>query len=216
MIRVLIADDQALMRSGLRMILDGQPDMEVIGEAADGHDALSQTREKAPDVVLMDIRMPKLDGLEATRRLRQAGAPPPRIVILTTFDLDDYVYDALRAGATGFLLKSAPPHQLADGIRAAHGGEALLSPEITRRLIERFVNRPPPNSTRPPEMMDLTARELDVLILIARGLTNNEIAQHLVVSDTTVKTHVNHILTKLRLRDRVQAVILAYRTGLVD
>jgi DNA-binding NarL/FixJ family response regulator len=216
MIRVLIADDQALMRSGLRMILDGQPDMEVVGEAENGHDALAQAREKQPDVVLMDIRMPKLDGLEATRRLRQAGAPPPRIVILTTFDLDDYVYDALRSGATGFLLKSAPPQQLADGIRAAHGGDALLAPEITRRLIERFVRRPPPGDATPPELVDLTPRELEVLALIAQGLTNAEIAERLVLSDTTIKTHVNHILTKLRLRDRVQAVILAYRSGLAD
>jgi DNA-binding NarL/FixJ family response regulator len=216
MIRVLIADDQALMRGGLRMILDAQPDLEVVGEAVDGHDALAQTREQRPDVVLMDIRMPKLDGLEATRRLRQAGAPPPCVVILTTFDLDDYVYDALRAGATGFLLKSAPPQQLAEGIRAAHSGEALLAPEITRRLIERFVNRPPPNQTRPPELAGLTPREVEVLTLIAHGLTNAEIAACLVLSHTTVKSHVNHILTKLRLRDRVQAVILAYRSGLVD
>ena len=215
-IRVLIADDQALMRSGLRMLIDEQPDLETIGEAADGHDALAQARAHRPDVVLMDIRMPRLDGLEATRRLHQAGAPPPRVVILTTFDLDDYVYEALRAGATGFLLKTAPPQQLVDGIRAAHGGEALLAPEITRRLIERFVRRPPPGATRPPELDDLTPRELEVLTLIARGMTNAEIAHHLVLSDTTVKSHVNHILTKLRLRDRVQAVILAYRSGLID
>jgi DNA-binding NarL/FixJ family response regulator len=215
-IRVVIADDQALMRSGLRLILDAQPDIEVIGEAVDGHDALAQCREHHPDVVLMDIRMPRLDGLEATRRLGQAGAPPPRVVILTTFDLDDYVYDALRAGATGFLLKTAPPEQLADGIRAAHAGDALLAPEITRRMIERFVSRPRPGTATPPELGDLTPRELEVLTLMAEGLSNAEIAARLVLGDTTIKSHVNHILTKLRLRDRVQAVILAYRSGLVD
>jgi DNA-binding NarL/FixJ family response regulator len=216
MIRVLIADDQALMRGGLRMILDAQPDIEVVGEAVDGHDALAQCREQPPDVVLMDIRMPKLDGLEATRRLRQAGAPPPHVVILTTFDLDEYVYEALRAGATGFLLKSAPPQQLADGIRAAHAGDSLLAPEITRRLIERFVSRPAPNAAHAPELADLTPRELEVLMLVGEGLTNGEIAARLVLSEATIKTHVNHILTKLRLRDRVQAVILAYRSGLVE
>ena len=216
MIRVLIADDQSLMRSGLRMLLDAQPDLEVVAEAADGHQALALIRERRPDVVLMDIRMPKLDGLEATRRLRQAGAPPPRVVILTTFDLDDYVYEALHAGATGFLLKSAPPQQLVDGIRAAHSGDALLAPEITRRLIARFINRPPPTSGRPPELAELSPREVEVLTLVAQGLTNPEIAERLVLSEATVKSHVNHILTKLRLRDRVQAVILAYRTALVE
>jgi DNA-binding NarL/FixJ family response regulator len=216
LIRVLIADDQSLMRSGLRMLLDAQTDLEVVAEAADGHEALALIREQHPDVVLMDIRMPKLDGLEATRRLRQAGAPPPRVVILTTFDLDDYVYEALHAGATGFLLKSAPPQQLADGIRAAHSGDALLAPEITRRLIERFIHRPPATSARPPELAELSPRELEVLALVGKGLTNPEIAECLVLSEATVKSHVNHILSKLRLRDRVQAVILAYRCRLVE
>jgi DNA-binding NarL/FixJ family response regulator len=216
MIRVLIADDQALMRSGLRMLLDAQPDLTVIGEAVDGNDALAQASEQRRDVILLDIRMPQLDGLEATRRLRQAGAPPPRVVILTTFDLDDYVYEALQAGATGFLLKSAPPDQLAEGIRAAHHGDSLLAPEITRRLIERFIKRPPPSSTRPSELDDLSPREIEVLLLLAQGLTNAEIAARLFLSEATIKSHVNHILTKLRLRDRVSAVILAYRSGLVE
>ena len=216
MIRILIADDQALVRAGLRMILDAQPGLEVIGEAGDGREALAQCRELAPDLVLMDIRMPGMDGLEATRRLLGLAGPAPKVIVLTTFDTDDYVYEAIRAGASGFLLKSAPPEQLADGVRAVIAGDALLAPEITRRLLERFIQRPPPSQTTPPELHDLTPRELEVLRLIAGGRSNAEIAAALVLSEATIKTHVNHILTKLRLRDRVQAVALAYRTGLMD
>jgi DNA-binding NarL/FixJ family response regulator len=215
MIRVLIADDQALVRAGLRMILDAQPDLEVVGEAGDGREALQRARELSPDLVLMDIRMPGVDGLEATRRLLGSGSGP-KVIVLTTFDTDDYVYEAIRAGASGFLLKSAPPQQLADGVRAVMDGDALLAPEITRRLLDRFIQRPPPSLATPPELHDLTPRELEVLRLIAEGRSNAEIAAALVLSEATVKTHVNHILTKLRLRDRVQAVALAYRTGLMD
>ena len=213
MIRILIADDQALVRAGLRMILDAQGDLEVIGEAGDGREALQQCRELEPDLVLMDIRMPGMDGLEATRRLGDSG---PKVIVLTTFDTDEYVYEAIRAGASGFLLKSAPPEQLADGVRAVRAGDALLAPEITRRLLERFIERPPPGMTAPPELEDLTPREVEVLRLIADGRSNAEIAAALVLSEATIKTHVNHILTKLRLRDRVQAVALAYRSGLMD
>jgi DNA-binding NarL/FixJ family response regulator len=216
MIRVLIADDQALVRGGLRMILDAQRDIEVVGEATDGRDALSKTRELSPDIVLMDIRMPGLDGLEATRRLLSAAGPAPKVVVLTTFDSDDYVYEAIHAGATGFLLKSAPPPQLVAGIRAAMTGDALLAPEITRRLLERFIQRPHPSARTPPELNELTNRELEVLRLIANGQSNAEIAAALFLTEATIKTHVNHILTKLRLRDRVQAVALAYRSGLMD
>ena len=216
MIRILIADDQALVRAGLRMILDAQPDLEVIGEAEDGRAALQHCRELAPDLVLMDIRMPDVDGLEATRRLLSLSEPVPKVVVLTTFDTDDYVYEAIRAGASGFMLKSAPPEQLAEGVRAVMAGDALLAPEITRRLLDRFIQRPPPSLTTPPELHDLTPRELEVLRLIAGGRSNAEIAAALVLSEATIKTHVNHILTKLRLRDRVQAVALAYRTGLMD
>ena len=216
MIRILIADDQALVRAGLRMILDAQADLEVLGEAGDGREALQLCRELSPDVVLMDIRMPGVDGLEATRRLLGGSGPAPKVIVLTTFDTDDYVYEAIRAGASGFLLKSAPPEQLADGVRAVMAGDALLAPEITRRLLERFVKRPPPGAAAPPELEDLTAREVEVLRLIAEGRSNAEIAADLVLSEATVKTHVNHILTKLRLRDRVQAVALAYRSGLMD
>jgi DNA-binding NarL/FixJ family response regulator len=215
MIRVLIADDQALVRGGFRMILEAQKDMEVVGEAGDGRDALTQARELRPDVVLMDIRMPELDGVEATRRLLsdQDGI---RVLILTTFDLDEYVYEAMKAGASGFLLKDVRPEGLAEAVRVVAAGEALLAPTITRRLIEGFVRRAPPGSGVPAELTDLTERELDVLKLVARGLSNAEIASSLVVSEATVKTHVTHILTKLRLRDRVQAVVLAYESGLVQ
>ena len=213
MIRILIADDQALVRAGLRMILDAQGDLEVIGEAGDGREALQQCRELEPDLVLMDIRMPGVDGLEATRRLGDSG---PKVIVLTTFDTDEYVYEAIRAGASGFLLKSAPPEQLADGVRAVMAGDALLAPEITRRLLERFIRRPPPSGAVPPQVAELTPRELEVLRLIADGRSNAEIAAALVLSEATIKTHVNHILTKLRLRDRVQAVALAYRSGLMD
>ena len=213
MIRVLIADDQALVRGGFRMILDAQKDIEVVGEAADGQEAVVQARELRPDVVLMDIRMPKVDGIEATRRLSDGDSP--RVLMLTTFDLDEYVYAAMKAGASGFLLKDVRPEQLADAVRVVAAGEALLAPAITRRLIEEFVRRPAPGSA-PAEIAELTDRELEVLKLIARGLSNSGIASMLFVSEATVKTHVTHILAKLRLRDRVQAVVLAYESGLVE
>jgi DNA-binding NarL/FixJ family response regulator len=213
--RIVIADDQALVRGGLRMILDAQPDLEVVGEAVDGREALHQARELSPDLVLMDVRMPELDGLETTRRLLDRD-PSAKVIVLTTFDLDDYVYEAIRAGASGFLLKSAPPQQLIAGIRTVMAGDALLAPEITRRLLDRFVARPPRPTGVPPDFADLSERELEVLRLIADGRSNAEIAVHLYISEATVKTHVTHILTKLRLRDRVQAVALAYRTGLMD
>ena len=215
MIRVLIADDQALVRGGFRMILDAQADIEVVGEAADGRQALARARELQPDIVLMDIRMPELDGLQATRRLLH-GNGATRVLILTTFDLDEYVYEALKAGASGFLVKDVRPEQLADAVRVVATGEALLAPTITRRLIEQFVRRPPPTSGAPPELSELSERELEVLKLIARGLTNSEIAESLFVTNATVKTHVTHILTKLTLRDRVQAVVVAYESGLVQ
>jgi DNA-binding NarL/FixJ family response regulator len=214
--RILLADDQALVRGGLRMILDAQPDLEVVGEATDGREALQQARELSPQLVLMDVRMPELDGLETTRRLLSHHEPSPKVIVLTTFDLDDYVYDAIRAGASGFLLKSAPPQQLVEGIRTVMAGDALLSPEITRRLLDRFISRPPPPTGTPPELAELSQRELEVLRLIADGCSNAEIAATLFLSEATIKTHVTHILTKLRLRDRVQAVALAYRTGLMD
>jgi DNA-binding NarL/FixJ family response regulator len=214
-IRVLVADDQALVRGGFRMILDAQKDIEVVAEAEDGREALARARELSPDVVLMDIRMPELDGLEATRRLL-AGGGGPRVLILTTFDADEYVYDAMKAGASGFLLKDVRPEQLADAVRTVAAGDALLAPAITRRLVEQFVRRPPPGSARPTELAQLTERELDVLVLVARGLSNNEIASALFLTEATVKTHLTHILAKLSLRDRVQAVVVAYESGLVQ
>jgi DNA-binding NarL/FixJ family response regulator len=213
-IRVLIADDQALVRGGFRLILETQNDINVVGEAQDGEDALAQARGLRPDVVLMDIRMPKLDGLEATRRLL-SGDGESRVLVLTTLDADEYVYEAMKAGASGFLLKDVRPEQLADAVRVVASGDALLAPAITRRLIEDFVRRPPPGSGPPVELAELSKRELDVLKLIAQGLSNAEIAASLFLSEATVKTHVTHILGKLRLRDRVQAVVLAYECGLV-
>jgi DNA-binding NarL/FixJ family response regulator len=213
-IRVLIADDQALLRGGFRMILESQHDLEVVGEAADGHEALALARELSPDVVLMDIRMPELDGLEAARRLL-ADSDSPRVLMLTTFDENEYVYEAMKAGASGFLLKEIQPEQLAEAVRVAAAGDALLAPSITRRLIEEFVSRPPPGSGPPAELEELTDRELEVLKLIARGLSNAEIASSLFLSEATVKTHVTHVLAKLGLRDRVQVVVLAYESGLV-
>jgi len=198
------------------MILDAQPDMTVVGEAADGQEVLRLVDELKPDPVLMDVQMPGLDGITATRRILQSVTGAPRVLVLTTFDLDEYVYEAIRAGASGFLLKTAPPHQLIDGVHAVMAGDALLAPQITRRLLDRFTERPPPVAGRPPELAELTPRELDVLQLIANGNSNAEIAASLVLSEATIKSHVNHILTKLRLRDRVQAVALAYRTGLMD
>jgi DNA-binding NarL/FixJ family response regulator len=215
-IGVLIADDQALVRTGFRMILSAEEDIEVVGEAVDGREAVALARELNPDVVLMDIRMPELDGIEATRRIVERAADGgPRILMLTTFDLNEYVYKALRAGASGFLLKDVPAQQLAAGVRMVAAGEALLAPSITRRLIEEFAATPeaaPP----PPGLDELTPRELEVFRLIARGLSNAEIADELVVSDATVKSHVAHVLMKLNLRDRVQAVVLAYEAGVVS
>jgi DNA-binding NarL/FixJ family response regulator len=211
---VVIADDQTLVRDGFRMILAAQADLEVLAEAGDGEAAVACVAEHRPDVVLMDVRMPKLDGIEATRRIVEQ-ALPTRVLVLTTFDTDEVVYDAMKAGASGFLLKSAPTARLLDAVRTISAGDALLEPSITRRLIEDFVRRPPPGQTVPPETDGLTYRELEVLRLIARGLSNSEIAAQLVVSEATVKSHVNRLLTKLALRDRVQAVVFAYETGLV-
>jgi DNA-binding NarL/FixJ family response regulator len=213
-IRVLLADDQELVRSGFRLILELADDVEVVGEAADGREAVRLAKELEPDVVLMDVRMPELDGIEATHRLRQAGVAA-RVLVLTTFDLDEYVYEAMRAGASGFLLKDVPRDQLVTGVRTAARGDALLAPVITQRLIERFVRRPP-GAVVPERFDELSARELEVLRLVARGLSNAEIAAELVVGDSTVKTHVAHILQKLALRDRVQAVVLAYESGVVQ
>jgi DNA-binding NarL/FixJ family response regulator len=210
-IKVLIADDQALVRTGFRKILESEPDLEVVGEAGDGGEAVEAALLLRPDVVLMDIRMPRLDGLEATRRL----AGKTRVLVLTTFDLNEYVYEALRAGASGFLLKDAPADQLVTAIRVIAAGEALLAPSITRRLIEEFARRPPSNA-RPAELEALSPRELEVLRLVAGGLSNAEIASELYVGDATVKTHVSRILQKLNLRDRVQAVVLAYESGLLQ
>lgn len=217
-IRVLVVDDQALVRAGFRMILEAEPDLEVVGEAADGLEALDAIVTTRPDVVLMDIRMPRLDGVEATGRIAGLGLPVvPRVVILTTFDLDEYVFAALRNGASGFLLKDAPPDALIDAIRSVAGGDALLAPSVTRRLIEDYVQRPRPSVplTPPPGLADLTERELEVLRHLARGLSNAEIAATLYLGETTVKTHVGRVLSKLALRDRVQAVVLAYEAGLV-
>jgi DNA-binding NarL/FixJ family response regulator len=215
-IRVLVADDQSLVRTGFRMILEAEEDIEVVGEAADGAEAVDAARELGPDVVLMDVRMPNVDGLEATRRLLAGGDTDARILILTTFDLDEYVYEALRAGASGFLLKDTPPEQLVDAIRVVAAGDALLSPAITRRVIAEFVRRPPDSVRKPSAALEeLTARELEMLRYVARGLSNAEIAKEAFVSETTVKTHVAHILMKLRLRDRVQAVVFAYENGVV-
>jgi DNA-binding NarL/FixJ family response regulator len=215
-IRVLVADDQALVRGGFRMILDAQPDIEVCAEAGDGREALSAAEESKPDVVLMDIRMPEVDGIEATRSLLARPGRAPRVLMLTTFDLDEYVYEALRAGASGFMLKDIDPPDLIHAVRVVSGGEALLAPAITRRLIEEYTRRPRPGSNPPASLELLTARELDVMQLIARGLTNAEIGAELFLSPATAKTHVARILSKLDLRDRVQAVVLAYETGLVQ
>jgi DNA-binding NarL/FixJ family response regulator len=211
---VLIADDQTLVRAGFRMILEAEPDLRVVAEAKDGAQAIEEVRRARPDIVLMDIRMPVIDGLEATRRIMAAAGPPPRILMLTTFDLDEYVFDALQAGASGFLLKDVPPEQLVAGIRVVAEGDSLLSPALTRRLIESFV-RDHTRAPRPPQIDELTARELEIFGLVARGLSNAEIAAQLVVSGTTVKTHVARVLAKLGLRDRIQVVVLAYETGIV-
>jgi DNA-binding NarL/FixJ family response regulator len=215
-IRVLVADDQTLVRDGFRMILDEQEDIEVVGEAADGLEAVAKARGLRPHLVLMDVRMPGRDGLEATRELLRE-LPETHVLILTTFDLNEYVYEAMRAGASGFLLKDVPRRQLIEGVRTVAAGEALLAPAITRRLIEQFVKRPPASvRALPPQLESLTARELEVLKLVARGRSNTEIASQLYVSEATVKTHVAHALAKLDLRDRVQAVVFGYESGLVE
>jgi DNA-binding NarL/FixJ family response regulator len=211
MIRVLLVDDEELVRTGLRMILESEPDIEVAGEAADGHAALAQVEHLLPDVVLMDIRMPRMDGIEATRRIA-CRASVTKVVVLTTFDLDEHVYAALAAGASGFLLKDAPAAQLTHAIRAVAAGDALLAPSVTRRLLSRFSDSAP-QSPRPLPT-ELTAREIEVLSLLAEGLSNAEIADRLFIGESTVKTHVARVLAKLEVRDRVQAVIVAYRCGL--
>jgi DNA-binding NarL/FixJ family response regulator len=213
-VRILIADDQALVRAGFKMILDAEDDLDVVGEASDGGEAVALAERLEPQVVLMDIRMPEVDGIEATRRIiAAAGERPVRVLMLTTFDLNEYVYEALRAGASGFLLKDVPPEQLVAGIRVVAGGEALLAPSITKRLIQEFATARPAPAQPPQGLGELTARELEVFKLVARGLSNAEIAEELVVSETTVKTHVARVLMKLGLRDRVQAVVLAYECG---
>jgi DNA-binding NarL/FixJ family response regulator len=214
-IRVAIADDEALVRRGFTMILDAEPDLSVVGEAADGHAAVELAVSSGADVVLMDIRMPGIDGIEATRRIAAADGPP--VIIITTFGLDEYVFEALRAGASGFLLKNTPPEQLADAIRTISRGNALIAPEVTRSLIEAFARIPNPDGPPPDHLRDvLTPREIEVLTLLARGLSNAEIADTLVISEATAKTHVGHILTKLQLRDRAQAIVLAYESRLVE
>jgi DNA-binding NarL/FixJ family response regulator len=214
-IRLLIVDDQELVRTGFRLFLETQDDLDVVGEAGDGEEAIERARQLQPDVILMDIRMPRMDGVEATARLTNARLePPPRVLVLTTFDLDEYVFGALRAGAAGFLLKDAPRERLVEAIRVVHSGEALLSPSITRRLIEDFAARTDP--LQPPALLEaLTPREREVLVLVARGSSNGEIAERLVVTEATVKSHVGSILLKLGLRDRVQAVVFAYEHGIV-
>lgn len=215
-IRVLVVDDQALARDGLRTILEARGDIEVVGEACDGDEAIEQCLKLGPDVVLMDIRMPRLDGLQATRRLLERPDVRARIVMLTTFDQDEYVYEALRSGASGFLLKDAPREQLIAGVRAAAAGDTLLAPAITRRLVEDFVRRPRAGVSTPNMLTELTSRELEILRLVARGLSNVEIATSAYLAEATVKTHISRILSKLGLRDRTQAVITAYECGLVQ
>jgi DNA-binding NarL/FixJ family response regulator len=216
MTAVLLCDDQALVRVGLRKILDAEPEIKVVGEAADGEDAVAEARRLRPDVVLMDIRMPVLDGIEATRRIVRAQ-PATRVMILTTFGLDEYVYDALRAGASGFMLKDAPPEEIAAAVRIVAAGDALLAPAVTRAVIEEFARREPPQQpTQPAALAALTPREREVLELLARGRSNSEICEQLVVSEATTKTHVARILQKLGLRDRIQAVIYAYESGIVS
>ncbi|SDG55332.1 DNA-binding response regulator, NarL/FixJ family, contains REC and HTH domains [Lentzea fradiae] len=215
-VRVLVCDDQALIRTGFATIIDAQPDLEVVGECGDGRAGVELARRLKPDVVVMDVRMPVLDGIEATRQLAGAGvADPVKVLVVTTFNLDEYVYEALRAGASGFLLKDAPPPQLLQGIRTVASGAALLAPEVTRQLVGRYAERIKPVNEKEPEL-PLAPRELEVLRLIAEGLSNSEIAAALVISQETVKTYVSRILTKLDLRDRVQAVVYAYRRGLVS
>ena len=214
--RVLIADDEAMVRGGFRMILESEPGIEVVGEADTGTRAVEQAERLRPDVIVMDIQMPGLSGIEATRAIGERMVPPPRVLVVTTFDVDDYVYEALRAGAGGFLLKNAPPEDLLRAIRVLAEGKSLLSPSVTRRVIEQFAQSTGKRAGPPPGLDELTEREAEVLLLIARGLSNAEIAERLVVSNGTVKTHVARVLMKLGLRDRVQAVVLAYETGLIE
>ena len=216
MIRVLIADDQELLRSGFAMILEAEGDITVVGEAEDGYAAVAASGQLAPDVVLMDIRMPGLDGIEATRRLRATAGPQPKILILTTFDFDEYLYQAMKSGASGFLLKDTPKNELVHAVRSVAAGDALLAPALTRRLIEQYVRRPPPGASGTAELAKLTERELQVLRCLGRGETNAQIAAQLHLSNATIRTHVSHILAKLNLRDRVQAVVVAYETGLIQ
>jgi DNA-binding NarL/FixJ family response regulator len=215
-IRVLVVDDEQLVRTGFRAILETQPDISVVGEAHDGASAVDATVRLAPDVVLMDIRMRDMDGLAATRAIMSRMTRPPKVVVLTTFDYDEYVYEALKAGASAFLLKDSPQEQLTAAVRVVAAGDALLHPSITRRLIEDFAARPTPRSGTPPELKDLSEREVEVMRLVGRGLSNEEIAANLHLSKDTVKTHVGHIFTKLGLRDRIQAVVMAYETGLIQ
>jgi DNA-binding NarL/FixJ family response regulator len=215
-IRLLLVDDQPLVRAGLRMVFEPESDIEIVGEAADGDEAVGRVRELGPDVALMDVRMPRRDGIQATRAILGGAFPePPRVLVLTTFDDDEYVYEALRAGASGFLLKDAPPEALVAAVRGVVAGDALLAPAVTRRLVEGFAHRRPPAAT-PPGLAELTEREREVFRLVARGLSNAEIAERLYVGESTVKTHVGHVLSKLELRDRVQAVVLAYEAGVVE
>jgi DNA-binding NarL/FixJ family response regulator len=213
-IRVVVADDQGMVRSGFSILLNAQPDIEVVGEAVNGQEAITRAAELRPDVILMDVRMPVLDGLQATKQIA-AGDGAPRVLVLTTFDLDDYVYEALRAGASGFLLKDASAGELAEAVRVVAAGDALLSPGVTRRLIAEFARLGAPRPATRKNLQDLTERETEVLALVARGLSNAEIAAHLVVAEQTIKTHVSRILMKLALRDRAQAVVFAYESGLV-
>jgi len=215
-LRLLIADDQALVRAGFRRLLESEAEIDVVGEASSGRETIDAALGLRPDIVLMDIRMPELDGIEATRRILASPRSRCRVIILTTFDLDEYVYDALRAGASGFLLKDTPPEQLIHAIHTVALGDALLAPSITRRLVGEFAHRPAPHNGIPARLSELTPRELQTLRLVARGLTNAEIAQTLILGEATVKTHVSNILAKLDLRDRVQAVVIAYETGLIQ
>jgi DNA-binding NarL/FixJ family response regulator len=213
---MLLADDEAMVRRGLRLVLETEDDLQVVGEAADGYEAIEETRRLRPDVVLMDVRMPRMDGVEACRRLTEAGGT--KVVMLTTFDLDEHLFAAVRAGASGFLLKASPPEELVAAIRAAYVGNALVEPKMTKRLLEEFARRPDhrPTGEIPDRFAELTDREVDVLREVVRGASNAEIADRLYISETTVKTHVNHILSKLGVRDRIQAVVLAYDHGLVE
>jgi len=215
-IRVLIVDDEQMVRAGFRLILGTQSDIRVVGEADDGHSGIDEAVRLSPDVVLMDIRMRRVNGLEATRTILSRMARPPKVVVLTTFDFDEYVYEALKVGASAFLLKDSPPEQLAAAVRIVAAGDALLHPSVTRRLIEDFARRPIPRSGPPQELKELTERELDIMRHVARGLSNAEIAGKIHLSESTVKSHVGHILTKLGLRDRTQAAVMAYETGLVE